>query len=31
VSNQGNAGHTSIVGVLDRDYEIILETAYCEY
>ena len=31
VANYGNAGNTAIVGVLDKDYEVILQTAYCEF
>lgn len=31
VANNGNAGNTGVVGVLNKDYVVIIQTAYCEY
>ena len=31
VSNYGNSGNTAVVGVLNPEYVIILETKYCVY
>lgn len=31
VSNPGNCGNTAIVGILDKDYRLVILTAYCEY
>lgn len=31
VSNYGHAGHTAIIGVFSNGYQVIIETAYCEF
>ena len=31
VANDGNVGNTGVVGILNRNYEVIILTAYCEY
>ncbi len=31
VSNAGNASHTGITGIIDKGYEVILETAHFDY
>lgn len=31
VSNDGDGDHTAVIGVLDKEYRIIIETAYCDY
>lgn len=31
VANYGHSGNTGVVGVLNKDYNIYLQTAYCEY
>lgn len=31
VANWGNSGNTGVIGVIDNEYEVILETARCEY
>lgn len=31
VANPGNVGNTAIVGVSDRGYRVVLDTAWCEY
>lgn len=30
VVNAGNSGNTAVVGIIDKEYSIILLTAYCE-
>lgn len=31
VANYGDSGNTGIVGVRDMDYEIVIDTAWCEF
>lgn len=31
VANYGNSGETAVIGVIDNEYSVILETARCEY